>query len=91
MGIARRILPSSASLNSKADLMVGILEAQVEKLKPDKKKAKLRNTRCLVLEIMALNYNFPNNSKVHTVIAYSKDRFEIGIRFRAIQKSYFVV
>jgi hypothetical protein len=68
MGMARRILPSSASLNSKAVFIVGILDAQVEKLKPDRKKAKLRNTRCLVLEIMGLNYNFPNNSNVYTFI-----------------------
>lgn len=42
MGIARRIVPNSASLKSKAALIVGILDAQLEKLKPERKKNTLR-------------------------------------------------
>jgi len=35
--------------------MVGILEAQVEKLKPDMKKKRLRKKRCLDFEIINRN------------------------------------
>lgn len=47
MGIANRIVPSSASLKSKAVLIVGILDAQLEKLKPERKKNTLRKILCL--------------------------------------------
>jgi hypothetical protein len=47
MGIHRRIVPNSASLYSKKVLMVGILEAQVEKQKPERKKKTLKNILCL--------------------------------------------
>jgi len=54
--MASKIEPSSASLKSKAALMVGILEAQVEKLNPERKKNKLRKIRWVVLEIMGQIY-----------------------------------
>ena len=38
IGMAKRTVPSSASFKSKNVLMVGIREAQVAKLSPDKKK-----------------------------------------------------
>jgi hypothetical protein len=38
IGIAKSIVPSCASFKSKNILMVGILEAQVAKQRPDKKK-----------------------------------------------------
>jgi hypothetical protein len=38
IGIASKRLPNSASLKLKTVLMVGILEAQVAKQKPDRKK-----------------------------------------------------
>jgi len=38
IGMAKRIVPSSASFKLKNVLMVGIREAQVAKLRPDKKK-----------------------------------------------------
>ena len=47
MGIVRRMEPNSASLSPKAALMVGIREAQLEKLIPDRKKNTLRENRCL--------------------------------------------
>jgi hypothetical protein len=46
-GIVRRIEPSSASFRFKAALIVGIREAQLEKLTPERKKNTLRETRCL--------------------------------------------
>ncbi len=45
-GMVRRTEPNSASLRPKDALMVGIRDAQLEKLTPDKKKNKLRETRC---------------------------------------------
>jgi hypothetical protein len=42
-------VPNSASFKSKFALMVGILEAQEEKQKPDRKKNTLRKKRCLFL------------------------------------------
>ena len=56
IGMASKIEPSSASLKSKAVLMVGILEAQVEKLNPERKKNKLRKIRWVFLEIMGQIY-----------------------------------
>jgi hypothetical protein len=53
-GIANRILPNSASLNPKAVLIVGILEAQVAKLNPEMKKKRLKKNRCLLFEIINL-------------------------------------
>ena len=53
IGIASRRVPNCASLKSKNVFMVGILEAQVEKLKPDIKKKMLRKNRCLVNEIIS--------------------------------------
>src|SRR4051812_405200 len=49
-GMASKIVPSSASLNPKNSLIVGILEAQVAKLKPEIKKNRLRKKRCLLFE-----------------------------------------
>ncbi|NJB70274.1 hypothetical protein GGR42_000736 [Saonia flava] len=49
MGIAKRTLPNSASLKPKKDLIVGILEAQVEKQNPERKKKMLNAVRCLTL------------------------------------------
>src|SRR5690606_12686136 len=46
MGMATRILPSSASFRSKAAAMVGIREVQLEKLKPARKKKVLSARRC---------------------------------------------
>ena len=51
-GINNRMVPNSASLYPKFVLMVGILEAQDAKQKPDKKKNKLRKYRCLFLTSM---------------------------------------
>lgn len=48
-GITRRIEPSSASFRLSASLIVGILEVQVEKPNPERKKNVLRAIRCLVL------------------------------------------
>jgi hypothetical protein len=53
-GMASRMVPSCASFSAKFILMVGILEAQVEKQKPDKKKNRLRNI--LYLTFASMNY-----------------------------------
>ena len=53
-GKASNKLPSSASLKPKVDLIVGILEAQVEKLKPEIKKKILRKKRCLLFETIEI-------------------------------------
>ena len=45
-GIVSRIEPSSASFRFKAALIVGMREAQLEKLTPERKKNTLRATRC---------------------------------------------
>src|SRR5690349_1527089 len=47
MGIHNSCFPNSASLYLKLLLMVGILEAQVEKHTPERKKKTLRKIRCL--------------------------------------------
>jgi hypothetical protein len=47
IGIASNRVPSSASFKSKNNLMVGILEAQVEKLNPEIKKKILKKSLCL--------------------------------------------
>ena len=45
MGIHNNIVPSSASLNPKSVLMVGMREAHVEKQTPERKKKRLRKNR----------------------------------------------
>jgi hypothetical protein len=52
MGIVNKIVPNWASLKSNSDLMVGILDAQLEKLKPERKKNTLREIRCLFINCM---------------------------------------
>ena len=52
IGMNKRIVPSSASLNPKKLFIVGILEAQLEKQIPERKKNTLRKIRCLLLESM---------------------------------------
>jgi hypothetical protein len=49
IGINRRIVPNCASLYPKKVLIVGILEAQVEKQMPERKKKMLKKIRCRVL------------------------------------------
>ena len=46
IGSINKTLPSSASLRSKSDLMVGIRDAQVAKQNPESKKNMLKATRC---------------------------------------------
>ena len=58
MGIAKRTVPSSASLKLKKSLIVGILEAQVAKHKPFKKKQVLKAMRCFDKRFMMI---FPYN------------------------------
>jgi len=45
IGIARRILPNSASFRSNCAFIDGILDAQVAKHSPDKKKYRLKERR----------------------------------------------
>lgn len=52
IGMASRIVPNSASLKSKAVLMVGIRDAQLEKQNPERKKNALSETRCFIIESM---------------------------------------
>ena len=56
IGMASNMEPSSASLKSKAIFIVGIRDAHVEKLKPERKKNKLRKIRWVFLEIMMQIY-----------------------------------
>lgn len=51
-GILNSRVPSCASLKSKKVLIVGILDAQVEKLKPDKKKKIFRKSLCLLNKVI---------------------------------------
>ena len=46
IGMNSRMVPNSASLRSKLDLMVGMRDAQVEKQKPERKKKALKYTLC---------------------------------------------
>ncbi len=48
MGMVSRIVPSSASFKLKVDFRVGILEAQLEKQNPERKKNTLRKNLCLL-------------------------------------------
>ncbi|EOR96570.1 hypothetical protein ADIARSV_0201 [Arcticibacter svalbardensis MN12-7] len=50
MGKANKSEPNSASLRSNVCLIVGIRDAQDEKVNPDMKKKMLKNTLCLLLE-----------------------------------------
>ena len=52
MGMARSIVPNSASLNPKVVLMVGIRDAQLEKQIPERKKNTLKKIRCLLFNSM---------------------------------------
>ena len=52
IGKANKMVPKVASLKSNADFIVGILDAQVEKLRPDMKKKRLKKILCLFLVIM---------------------------------------
>jgi len=52
MGKASKAEPSSASLKLKVLLIVGILEAQVAKVKPEIKKKRLKKIRCLFFVII---------------------------------------
>ena len=70
IGIASKMEPNSASLKSKAAFIVGILEAQVEKLNPEIKKNKLRNIRWVVLEIMGQIYQFLNPDNFYTYLCF---------------------
>lgn len=54
-GIVRRIVPSSASFRFKAALIVGILDAQLEKLKPERKKNILRETLSLFIDCIMVS------------------------------------
>lgn len=45
-GMVKSMVPSSASFRSKADFIVGILDAQLEKLNPERKKNTLSEIRC---------------------------------------------
>lgn len=47
MGIAKRMVPNSASFKLKKVFIVGILEAHVEKQIPERKKYTLKAIRCL--------------------------------------------
>jgi hypothetical protein len=47
MGMLNKIVPNSASLYPKAVFIVGILDAQVEKQKPERKKNALKKNLCL--------------------------------------------
>lgn len=49
MGMVNKIEPISASLKPKLVLIVGILDAQLEKQKPERKKKALKKKRCLFL------------------------------------------
>lgn len=55
IGIVNNILPNCASLSSKAVLIVGILDAQLEKLKPERKKKTLNESRCLFFRCIVVN------------------------------------
>ena len=55
-GMKSNTVPSSASLYPKVVLIVGIRDAQEEKQNPDRKKNKLRKTRCLFLRSMLLEF-----------------------------------
>lgn len=55
-GIVNKILPNCASLKSKSDLIVGILDAQLEKLKPERKKNTLMEILCLFFNCMLVKY-----------------------------------
>jgi hypothetical protein len=50
-----RTVASCASLKSNASLMVGILEAHVEKQNPDRKKKMLKKIRCFVRASITLS------------------------------------
>lgn len=49
MGMVNKIEPISASLKPKLVFIVGILDAQLEKQKPERKKNRLKKKRCLFL------------------------------------------
>ena len=51
-GIAMSMVPSWASLSSKNDFMLGILDAHDEKQNPERKKKMLRESRCLFFSSM---------------------------------------
>jgi hypothetical protein len=52
MGMNNKMVPNSASLKLKLVLIVGILDAHVEKQNPDRKKNTLRNIRYFDFEII---------------------------------------
>lgn len=54
-GIVRRMVPSSASFRCRAALIVGIRDAQLEKLNPERKKKILSETRSLLIDCIMLN------------------------------------
>jgi hypothetical protein len=50
IGMNKRIVPNSASLNPKKLFIVGIRDAQLEKQIPERKKKTLKKIRCLLFE-----------------------------------------
>jgi hypothetical protein len=52
MGMNKSMVPNSASLKSKLVLMVGLLDAQVEKQNPERKKKALKYALCCDLVII---------------------------------------
>ena len=63
MGIAKRIVPSSASFKLKKVFIVGILEAQVEKQIPERKKYILKAIRCF--DRVSIAHQFVNAKVIH--------------------------
>jgi hypothetical protein len=54
IGIVNRIVPNWASLKLKSDRIVGILDAQLAKLKPERKKKTLREILCLLINCIVV-------------------------------------
>jgi hypothetical protein len=92
MGIVRRIVPNSASFRSKAALIVGIREAQLEKLTPERKKNTLRATLCLLFKSIVKTERAKNSFKgfirVWLLVKFRSRHFSLNLFQEVLDRPY---
>lgn len=85
MGIAKRIVPSSASFKLKNSLMVGIRDAQVAKQMPERKKYMLNAIRCFcfnsiggrLFKLLKRSHTFLNAKIAHCFVFSLKNHTKL--------------
>src|SRR5690606_5311747 len=79
-GIKSSIVPSWASLNSNVLLMVGILEAQLAKQNPERKKNEASEIRCRCLRSIIRKSSANMQGYAELTIGFTQTKMRCGIR-----------